>query len=89
MAEQTCPECGGTIPAGAGQHADNLVSDLVTCPHCGASVSLAGGPDDAGPLPARGTTTAEAAPPGRHEADSDSLEETMGGLAEELRDKPT
>jgi endogenous inhibitor of DNA gyrase (YacG/DUF329 family) len=84
--DRRCPSCGETVPAEEGQHAENLVSGQVRCPHCGEQVILEseargeqGGSGD----------RAEAAPPGQHEdGDAFSGEETMEGLAEELRDKP-
>lgn len=88
MAEQTCPGCGTDLPEALGQHAEDLVTGLVTCPTCGASVTLREGPDDE---PASGDfERAEAAPPGRTEGtDSFSGQETMQDLAEELKDKPS
>jgi endogenous inhibitor of DNA gyrase (YacG/DUF329 family) len=83
-----CPHCGNPIPAELGQHAQNLVSGTVTCPHCGKSVPLR---DDASEeAETTDVERATAAPPGRHEGvESFTGEETLEGLADEVRDKPT
>jgi endogenous inhibitor of DNA gyrase (YacG/DUF329 family) len=83
-----CPNCGNPIPAELGQHAQNLVSGTVTCPHCGVSVPLR---DDASEeVETADVERATAAPPGLHEADeSFSGEETLEGLADDLRNEPT
>jgi endogenous inhibitor of DNA gyrase (YacG/DUF329 family) len=83
--DRRCPSCGEVVPAETGQHAENLVSDQVRCPHCGEQVILEPGArgEQSGDVP-----RAEAAPPQEGE-DTFSGEETMGDLAEELRDKPT
>lgn len=88
MAEQTCPACGTELPPELGQHADDLVTALVTCPQCGAAVTMREGPDDEA---ASGDyARAEAAPPGRTEdTDSFSGQDTMEEVADELKDKPT
>ena len=87
MVQQTCPSCGTEIPAALGQHADNLVTGLVTCPKCGASVTLREGPDDE---PVSGDyERADAAPPGRTEgADTFSGAETIEELADDVKDEP-
>lgn len=85
MADQTCPSCGREVPSELGQHAGDLVSALVTCPHCGSQVTLRKQEAAAaGDVPQAG-----AAPPGRSEGtEAFSGQETLGDLADELRNKP-
>lgn len=86
MAEQTCANCGGVVPSELGQHAEDLVTGVVTCPHCGSQVALRKPGDSA----TGDATRAEAAPPGRQEdTEAFSGQETLGDLADELRHKPT
>jgi uncharacterized Zn finger protein (UPF0148 family) len=85
---QACPNCGQTLPSEMGQHADNLLTGRVTCPACGEEVTLREGPEDE--AASSDVARAEASPPGRAESgESFAGNETVEGLTEELRNKPT
>jgi hypothetical protein len=82
--EVLCPGCGRGVPREVGQHALSLSADVVACPHCGATVSLE--PRAGGQAPVE---RAEAAPPGRTEGrETFAGEETVGGVLDELSEKP-
>jgi endogenous inhibitor of DNA gyrase (YacG/DUF329 family) len=83
--DRRCPSCGEVVPAEEGQHAENLVSGQVRCPHCGEKVILESGArgEPSGDVPRTGAAPTQ---PGE---DTFSGQETMGDVAEELRDKPT
>ena len=84
MAEQTCPSCGRELPPELGQHALTPTSGLVQCPSCGETVKLER-PDAAGAGSGDGPGDV---PDTSGEPESFSGEETIGGVLEELAEKP-
>lgn len=84
MADQTCPECGQSLPSELGQHSTAPLSGLASCPSCGAEVHL--------DKPASGASADEGArieTPGATEGDPESFSghETVEGAMQEVEDK--
>jgi hypothetical protein len=74
---QTCPSCGGELPAELGQHALVPSAGVVECPHCGAHVPLDREGDGAD-----GDVVGESTGP-----ETFSGHETVEGVMEELSEK--
>ncbi len=88
-----CPNCGAELPQEAGQHALSPSAGAVQCPSCGATVTLEGPPGAEGGPPRPGSAegepvTTEASLEETERHDYFSGEGTVGGVMDELRDKP-
>jgi aerobic carbon-monoxide dehydrogenase medium subunit len=88
-----CPNCGAELPQEEGQHALSPSAGTVECPTCGATVNLEGPPGAEGGPPRQGSAegepvTTEASLEATDSQDYFSGEETVGGVMDELRDKP-
>ena len=88
-----CPNCGAELPQEEGQHALSPSAGTVECPTGGATVTLAGPPGAEGGPPRPGSgegepATTEASLDATDRHDYFSGEETVGGVMDELRDKP-
>jgi carbon-monoxide dehydrogenase medium subunit len=91
--DQRCPNCGAELPPEVGQHALSPSAGAVRCPTCGATVALAGPPGAEGGPPREGSAegepvTTEASLEATERHDYFSGEETVGGVMDELEDKP-
>jgi hypothetical protein len=73
---QTCPHCGGELPAELGQHSVAPMTGLVKCPHCGADAHLA-----------KETEASSGSEERSESAESFSGHETVEGVMGEVRDK--
>jgi uncharacterized Zn finger protein (UPF0148 family) len=88
MTDETCPNCGATVPRETGQHALTPSAGVVACPSCGATLTL----DRAGAEPAEGAAGEgpRAQEGGWGQAtgeDSFAGQETVEDVKDELRDK--
>jgi aerobic carbon-monoxide dehydrogenase medium subunit len=93
MATRRCPNCGADLPQEEGQHALSPSAGTVQCPTCGATVTLEGPPGAEGGPPREGSAagepvTTEAALEETERHDYFSGEGSVGGVMDELRDKP-
>jgi aerobic carbon-monoxide dehydrogenase medium subunit len=91
---QRCPNCGAELPREEGQHALSPSAGVVQCPTCGATVTIEGppgaegGPPREGPAGAGEPVTTDGALDATERHDYFSGEETVGGVMDELDDKP-
>jgi aerobic carbon-monoxide dehydrogenase medium subunit len=91
--DRRCPNCGAALPQEEGQHALSPSAGTIQCPTCGATVNLDGPPGAEGGPPREGPgegepVTTEASLEATERHDYFSGEETLGGVMDELDDKP-